>query len=522
MKIREIKPSVQIRKQAEMLVVKDEQIRLLEHQNELLRKQVFGESSERKVDDDGSQTNLFAEQVAALTEDGITTDPIPTETETDSKGNKTRNPISSKLKRVKTTLDLSEEEKACPICGEPMDLIGEDRTEKLEYQRAVLFVSLLLRPKYACKKHPEAGVAQAELPPQLINRGIPAASLVAWIIYAKYFLHLPLHRLEKLFNHCGCEVKRQRMCDWEQQVAEMLGPVIEAMRRQIDSSGYVQMDETPLKVMKDQSDGKLATGYFWPRSDGRQVIFEYDPSRAGKNATEFLKNFSGYLQTDGYSSYDNVALRPDIIHLACWAHARRKFVEAESQDKKFCSVIVAKIRELYAIERAAKIQWEQIDLDSVGESEDAINQKKYAARFMMRLKGKAGDKVTALFKLLEDNQFNYTPQDPVYKAIAYVIKRKELFITYLYDGRLEIDNNQIENRIRPITLGRKNWLFAGSQSGAKKIGIMASFVGSAIMLGVDLYEYLLWLLEKLPAASTLEDFKALTPLSYRRSLHDSK
>jgi transposase len=507
MKIREIKPAITIKRQAE-------KIRFLEHQNELLRKQLFGESSERKVEDDGSQTNLFAEQVAALTEDGISSDPIPAETETDSKGKKTRKPLPSKLKRIDTVIDLSEEEKLCPICNEPMDLIGEDRTEKLEYIRALLLVSAFIRPKYACKKHPEAGVAQAELPPQLIEKGIPAASLVAYIIYAKYFLHLPLHRLEKMFSHYGCDIKRQRMCDWEQHVASLLVPVLEAMRRQVDSSGSIQMDETPFKVMKDQSDGKLATGYFWARSDGKQVIFEYDPSRAGKNAVEFLKDFSGFLQTDGYSCYDTVSLREDIIHLACWAHARRKFVEAESQDKKFCSVIVAKIRELYAIERAAKIEWDRIDKEFPHESEEILEQKKYAARFMMRLKGKAGQKVTDLFALLEANQFNYTPQDPVRKAIAYVIKRKELFITYLYDGRLEIDNNGIENRIRPITLGRKNWLFAGSQSGAKKIATMASLTGSAAMLGIDPYEYLHWLLTELPETT---DYESLTPLSYKRS-----
>ena len=512
MKIREIKPAITIKIQAE-------KIRLLEHQNELLRKALYGESSERRVEDDGSQTNLFADQVAALTDDGISTDPIPAETEVDSKGKKTRKPLPSKLKRVETVLDLTDEEKLCPICNKPMDKIGDDHTEKLEYLRAMLFVSAFIRPKYACKKHPEAGVAQAELPPQLIDRGIPAASLVAWIIYAKYFLHLPLHRLEKLFSHYGCDIKRQRMCDWEQRVAEMAEPVVEAMRRQVDSRGYNQMDETPIKVMKDQSDGKLATGYLWPRSDGKQVIFEYDPSRSGKNATMFLKNFSGYLQTDGYSGYADVASRPDIIWLSCWAHARRKFVEAEKQDKKFCSRVVAMIRELYAIERAAKNEWESFE--TAEETEEALDQKKAASRFMMRIKGKAGEKVTAIFKFLEDNQFNYTPKDPVRGAIEYVLNRKEQFATYLYDGRLEIDNNLIENRIRPITLGRKNWLFAGSQSGAKKIAVMASLTGSAAMLGLDPYEYIHWLLENLPMATTLEEFDVLTPLSYWRTLGDS-
>ncbi|MBM4389360.1 MAG: transposase, partial [Deltaproteobacteria bacterium] len=166
MKIREQKPEEIIRLQAE-------EIRRLEHQIGLLQKALYGQSSERRIDDDSVQTSLFAELPAVLTDQGTSTDSIPAETTTDSKGNRARKPIPSKLKRVETLLDLTEEEKLCPICQQPMEKFGDDITEKLEYMRAILWVSQFIRPKYACKNHPEAGVAQAELPAQLIDRGIP-------------------------------------------------------------------------------------------------------------------------------------------------------------------------------------------------------------------------------------------------------------------------------------------------------------------------------------------------------------
>jgi transposase len=494
-----------------------EEIRILRLENTLLRNQIFGQKSERIAvqSDECFQENLFGELPSALTEDGVSKKEIPVETKQDKKGNRTRKPLPDALKRDENFIDLDEDEKKCSICGEEMVLIGEDITEKLAYQAALLFVIAYTRPKYACPKHPEGGVAQAELPAQIIEKGIPDASLIAWSIYAKFFLHLPLFRQEKLFAHYGCVVKRQRLSDWEQHVAKQLIPVVDAMRRQVDSSGYVQVDETTLPVQKKESNGKLATGYLWPRSDGFQVVFEFDPSRRGAVATQFLENFSGFIQTDGYSGYADVALRPDILRLTCWTHVRRKFVEALKSDEVFCSKVIDAIRELYDVEKIARKLWDKIDENAdQDESPEEIARKKYAARFHLRIVEKVPGKIMALFELLESKRDSYTPKDPVTKAINYLLNMKEMLMVYLYDGRLEMDNNKIENSIRPITLGRKNWLFAGSQSGAKKVATMATIVGSAVMLGLEPYEYIHWLLQNLPLAITTEQYEALTPLSY--------
>jgi len=272
------------------------------------------------------------------------------------------------------------------------------------------------------------------------------------------------------------------MGDWVDKVHQMLEPIIARMKERMLETEYIQADETTIKVQEKNTkkkSKKCHLGYLWPYTDGEQIVFEYKSGRGREGPVDFLGKFNGYLQTDGYTGYNKVIQDNGITHLMCWAHARRKFFDAREYDKETAELFLAKIAELYAIEKNAK------ESAKTAEERFKIRKEKGSAEILEKIK-----------TLLDTKLSNVLPKSPIGKAILYAKNHWEQLTVFIEDGRLEIDNNRIENKIRPVALGRKNWLFAGSQAGAERAAIFYSIFGTCKIHEINPFEYLKDILER--------------------------
>ena len=443
--------------QADYLSVKHELLQL--------KRMIFGQKTEKFV-----PKNTPAEQMRL---DGLFADtniPVPGFAETKEKisydrrkPGHGRKPIPDDLHREKIVLDISESQKTCSCCGATKKHIGDDITEELEYKPAVLFVNQFVRPKYACSNCSSDGVATAALPPRPIDKGLAGAGLISYVITSKYVDHLPLYRLEQMFKRYAIGINRSTMVGWIAQVCGYLQAIHQDMKEKLLSSFVIQSDETPLKVMDDSTiDGKCLLGYLWPFvGDGKIVVFQYCDSRSREGPKNFLEGYSGYLQTDGYAGYNAVIETNNLQHLMCWAHARRKFFEAKDLEPEFIERVLQLIGKLYEIEKCAR---EHMPFAMTPE-ERFILRKEHCPAILADIK-----------QLIENSRKGFVPQNDIAKAIDYTLGHWTQLTRYLDDGRLEIDNNRCENVIRPVAIGKKNWLFAGSPEGAKRSAIIYSLV----------------------------------------------
>jgi transposase len=401
------------------------------------------------------------------------------------------------LHRVKNVVDVPESEKTCSCCGSQKKQIGEEITEELEYKPAFFYVNQTIRPKFVCANCPDNGVTTAELPPRPIDKGIAGPGLLSYIIVSKYVDHLPLYRLEQMFKRYQIHINRSTMAGWIAQLCVHLEAVYREMKRQlIEASFLIQADETTLKVQNDTVPDKCDLGYMWPFvGDGKIAVFEFRDSRSREGPTDFLSGFTGrYLMSDGYAGYNQVIGKNQLSHLMCWAHARRKFFEKKDQDLQFADQVLGLIKELYMVER-----------DAVTMTPDD--------RKTMRLERS----VTVLDKiknLLENPGKVILPKNDINVAINYTLNHWKQLTTFIEDGRLPIDNNLVENAIRPVALGRKNWLFAGSPEGAKRMAIIYSLVATCKLNGINPYEYFVDVLPKV-AAYDQRKVADLTPIEWK-------
>jgi transposase len=473
----------------------------LKQQLAWLKRQIFGQKTERHVQPDvpeeqmsldglfehaGTQIPGFAESKETITYDR----------RKPAKGHG-RNPIPADLHRVKNVVDVPESEKTCSCCGSQKKQIGEEITEELEYKPAFFYVNQTIRPKFVCANCPDNGVTTAELPPRPIDKGIAGPGLLSYIIVSKYVDHLPLYRLEQMFKRYQIHINRSTMAGWIAQLCVHLEAVYREMKRQlIEASFLIQADETTLKVQNDTVPDKCDLGYMWPFvGDGKIAVFEFRDSRSREGPTDFLSGFTGrYLMSDGYAGYNQVIGKNQLSHLMCWAHARRKFFEKKDQDLQFADQVLGLIKELYMVER-----------DAVTMTPDD--------RKTMRLERS----VTVLDKiknLLENPGKVILPKNDINVAINYTLNHWKQLTTFIEDGRLPIDNNLVENAIRPVALGRKNWLFAGSPEGAKRMAIIYSLVATCKLNGINPYEYFVDILPKV-AAYDQRKIADLTPIEWK-------
>lgn len=452
---------------------------------EQLEKQIYGPSSERQVDENLSKEQILLGLFPAPTEPAATQQVLLPAREGHGEPRPRRQPVAKVLETV--TQRIEPEEKVCPHCGKTKCEIGCEISERYEYIAAKIIRHETVRPKLACPCG-ESGVSIAPLPPQLIEQGQAGASLVAQVILSKYDDHLPLYRQEQQFARLGVNFPRQTLCDWVEKGAWWLQPLVREMKAELLGGDYLQVDETPVRVMDPEVKGQCALGYLWVAGrPGGDVIFEFHPGRDKDAARQLIGNFQGHLQRDGYGVYGSLCQAdPGLIPVGCWSHARRKFLEAAELESSEALGVVTELRKLYLIERHAR--------DECLTAEQRLKLREELAAPI----------VAALQPRLEAMREQHLPQSPMGKAIRYALNEWQPLTRYLKDGRLEIDNNLTENAIRPSAVGKKNWLFIGHPKAGWRSAVIYSVIVSCRRRKIDPWEYLTDVLERLPGLQQSE------------------
>lgn len=461
----------------------------LQHQVSLLQKMVFGPKSERfklpaEVPANQLSLDVAADRIAELE---VKKTPVKShdrvKAKVEVKVHPGRHALPANLRREEIIIEPSQDVSGCSC-------IGEEVTEVLEVTPAEFYVKRYVRRKYALKD--EEGVVIAPLPRRAIDKGIAGASVLAMLIIGKFVDHLPIYRQIAIFKRAGLNLHYNTVVDWCNQGLEVLTPLYEQLKQKVLESDYLQADETGIKVLDSEKKGSSHQGYLWAYRDpvNNLVLFEYQHGRGKTGPAELLKHFKGYLQTDGYSSYKQFNDRQDVKVLYCMAHARRYFSDAQTNDRERCTHALAEFQKLYEIER-------QIKTLTVGQ------------KLEIR-KDKAVPILEGLQKWMIEEYKSNTPSSATRKAMEYSMKRWAELSAYTTDGRLEIDNNRIENQIRPIALGRKNFLFAGSHEAAQRIAMIYSLLGTCKANGLEPLSWLTHVLEQIPTR-TDNDLKDLFP-----------
>ena len=342
---------------------------------------------------------------------------------------------------------------------------------------------------------PEAKPVIAPMPPRAIDKGLPTARLLAWIVVSKFCDHNPLYRLEKGFVRLGCPVSRKAMSDWMRSVEFWLAGIVEIMKCQLLAGNFIQADETPIKYIdEDVARRRCGEGYLWGISaPGEDVVFHWAVTRAHAVATSLLDGYEGLLQCDGYKAYEKLP----ATRIACMAHIRRGFEHARNEDVQFAAFVLLSMGKLYAIEarmRKAKLSPKLREVVRQGES-----------RMIFERLGKA----------IAKRATKHLPKSGMGKATSYALGQWEAMSRYLDHGEAEIDNNLMENAIRPTAVGKKNWLFVGHPKAGSRSAVIYSIIGSCERRGINPFEYIHDVLERIPSMKASEQYK-LTPQNWEK------
>lgn len=397
-----------------------------------------------------------------------------------------------------------EEVKAEP---EAYERFGEERTFEVDVTPPKLFKREIIRPKYRVKADRGLPPVVAPAPARVVQGGYVSAGLLAWVALSKYVDHLPLYRLEQMSARWGAPISRQTMADWIRITADCLEPIYKHMHRELLAGGYVQADETPVKCNDpDEKRGGTSQGYLWVVSrPGSDVIFDWRLSRRhGELTTLLTEDYQGVLQSDGYEAYAAYARsHQNVVWAGCWAHARRKFFEAAPENPQAVRIALKLIGQLYAWER----RWDEAGITDAPTR--AALRANHFARPLRWLKALATS-------LLEAKKV--LPKSAMGKACRYLLNQWEPLTAHVRHGQTRIDNNLVENAIRPSAIGKKNWLFIGHPSAGQRSAIIYSLVVSCQRHGKDPYAYLRDVLSRLPRMTNQDDLAPLTPGRWQPSI----
>jgi transposase len=398
------------------------------------------------------------------------------------------------LPREETILDLTEAETACPCCGEQRLRIGADTTERLDYRPACLFVRQTVRPTYLCRACERRGdapqIVQRPLPPEPIPRGTCAPGLLAHLIVAKYCDHLPLYRLEGILARLGWEVSRSTLCDQVQACARVLTPLYQTMVERVKQSFAVHADDTPVTLLQPR---RTAHAWVWVGDAlNPYTVFDLTEGRRQECPETFFRGYQGYLHADGYAGCGPL-YAAGATHVGCWMHARRYFFDAKDSDPARAHEALARIRALYAVETEAKNQ-------NLSGPERAAYRREHA-----------GPILTAFADWLAAEVPRALPKSAIGQAIVYASNQWPTLIRYLDDGRLTIDNAPAEQALRPLAVGRRNWLHVGGDGGLHGAAVLLSLAASLKRHGLNPWPYLTHVLTELPARTPGADLTDLLP-----------
>jgi len=480
---------------------KDQRISALEEYIRLQNVRLFGAKTEKHPD----QQELFNEAELCVVAEEILAElaeeKASSATIADEQPKKPgRKPLSFDLPRIRIEHDIPESEKTCP-CGCTRTEIGEETSEQLDIIPAKIQVLVHVRKKYACKQC-EAGITIAPLPAQPIPKSNASPGLLAHVAISKYQDALPLYRQENILQRAGVELGRNTLANWMIKAGTLIQPLLNLIQDQMLSYPVLQCDETSVQVLKEPGKEPHSKSYMWVRVGGpptrKMILFHYAAGRGGAVASELMADYQGYLQTDDYGGYNAIGKDAQITQLGCWAHARRKFIEAQKaigKNKRSgkATTAINLIGKLYAIER--RLQKAQAD-----------EEKIYRVR-----QQEAEPQLQKLRLWLDTTLHAVTPKGLLGKALSYLDKNWEKLTIYTQDGRLAIDNNGAENAIRPFVVGRKNWLFSASVRGAKASANLYSLIETAKANGKEPYAYLKQVFTALPKAESVEQLEAMLP-----------
>jgi transposase len=450
----------------------------LRHELEQLKKMIFVARSERFEPADASvsqqlplgltaekqQATQVAQQIAYTR---IINDPASIQV-----SRPVRMPLPAHLERKEIILE--------PEQTEGLRRIGEDVTEELEYEPGKLFVNRYVRPKYVNADN--TGILIASMVDRPLPKAIAGAGLLAQIVIDKYVDHLPLHRQQERFKREGVNIAYSTITDWLSNTCKLIEPLYDALKKQVLASDYLHADETPIKVLDKDKKGETHRGYYWVYHNSLSdlVLFDYQLGRGRDGPQTILKDFKGHLQTDGYAVYDIFGERKDITLLHCMAHARRKFYEAQGSDALRARHVLVQIQLLYEIERKAK-------QENLTETQTQELRQEEALPILK-----------SLGSWMKEAYTQVLPRSVIGKALGYSIQRWDALSLYTTDGKLNIDNNPVENAIRPVAIGRKNYLFAGSHEVAQRSAMLYSLLGTCKLYEINPFIWLKNVLQIMP------------------------
>lgn len=480
---------------------KDREILNLKCQLESLKRRIFGRKSEKI---DPNQLALFEDLTRQLEEAEKASAAEAAENNTNGNGRKKghgRRPLPADLPRERIEIPPAEQDLTCPCCDQAKVKISEKITEVLDYVPASFIVRQYVRPEYMCKRC-EGEFTIADLPPQPIPKGIPGAGLLAQVLTSKYADHAPLNRQFSIFRRHDVDLAVSTMCDWVRDMADLLSPIVIEMKRQIPLAHRINTDDTA--VLVQNLSGKVCgKGYLWTYIlDDTQVVFDFTDNHSRAGPLRMLGHYAGYVQADAHSSY-NALFEPEKdgapsprVEVGCWAHTRRKFYDARLDDRRRCTEILALIRRLYDVEGEAK-------------KDELAPDKRLALR-----KEKSVPILNEIHPRLEQWSIELLPKNPVAQAVQYALAQWKALNRFLEDGRLPLDNNISERMLRLAAVGRKNYMFFGSEAGGHRAAIIYSLVASCKLIGLDPFAYLRDVIAT-ACDPAFDRFTDLTPAAYK-------